>query len=499
VSELAGVDADEILQQLLDDDTQVPSREAPEFHREFPIAGVRPADYNPRFLSEEAFERLQASLKRFGVVKPVILNANGTIIAGHQRTRALTAIGVTRVPAMQLPVTIKSVEEIRFNLMHNSIEESGAVAYGPAGLEDYVWLEPGQLTVTDMGTAMVRIAACAKLLSVYGAWGSVVIDPASGRVLLNSDYAVACTRLRLPVLGYYPSAQDATPLREALAGEYGIYDTTQVVAKPYVQNVVQPNRLRDPRRRGVAMHKSRVWDNLSRPRMTKATRVLDFGAGKMDYVKHLAADGYDVRAYEPFITTEAADGSRALDIAQVVKQILRLNREVRRDGLFDLITLDSVLNATSTDEYRDAVLLTCAGLLKPGGLLCLGTRSLAAQEDMMGAGRKSGYGTSLTYLDPRTNRAINFRNGQFYAMWFATTDSLTDACGQAFDVVHVEDTRNATILAVCADPKPMSEERLRWALELELDMPYPGAYRHGKHGPLVEAIVEANRALGRLL
>lgn len=493
---------DQALENLLgeDDDLVTASPDDPvRFIPDFPIEAVRPAGYNPRFLSEEAFARLQDSLRRFGVVKPVILNANNTIIAGHQRTKALTAIGATTVPAMQLPVTIRTTEEIIFNLLHNSVEEAGCVVYAPKGKEGYVWLEHTDVLVGDIGEAAVRVGACFKLVSRYGTWGSVVVDPVTGKVLLNSDYAVAVAQMRLPILAYYPKADDAAAVRQALGGEYGMYDTTQVEDKPYVQNVVQPNRLRMHANKGKVSYASRVWETLTLPRMTKRTRVLDFGAGKMDYVKHLDRKGYDVRAYEPFITRPGEQGAIALDVQQVVRQILRLNREVRRDGLYDLVNLDSVLNATSTNDYRDAVLITCAALLKPGGLLCLGTRSLAAEQDRMSQSKKGGDGLGLTFLDPRSNRAINFKGGQLYAMWFATTESLTEACAQSFEVVHVEDTRNATILAVCADPKPVEEERLRWALNMEFDMPYPEGYRHHKQGPLVEAVVDANRALGRLL
>ena len=65
----------------------------PELVADYPISDVTPAEYNPRHLSEDAFDRLKGSLRKYGVVKPVILNRDGTIVAGHQRTKALTAIG----------------------------------------------------------------------------------------------------------------------------------------------------------------------------------------------------------------------------------------------------------------------------------------------------------------------------------------------------------------------------------------------------------------------
>lgn len=469
----------------------------PTFHKAFPIRRVKPASYNPRFLSEESFKRLQESLARFGVVKPVILNLNDTIIAGHQRTKALTAIGAEHCPAIQLAVTINTTDEIRFNLLHNSIEENGASCYGPRDMaEGYHWIDPAKFLVADVGRAAVRVAQCYRLLAVYGTWGSVVIDPKSGKVILNSDYAVACAQLRLPILAYYPAAELVQPLREALGGEYGIYDSSQVQDKPYLQNVVQPNRLRETFK-GEIGYKSRVWETLALPRMNKTTRVLDFGAGKCDYVRHLTEGGYDVRAYEPFFTTDAGNGL-AIDIAAVVKMIVRLNREVRRNGLFDVVVLDSVLNATSTDDYHDAVITTCAALVKPGGVLVTGTRSLARQEDQASSKQAKGAGAPLTYLDPRTNREINFMLGQFFTMKYHTPESLADELRKRFATVVVEDTRNATLLAVCSESRPISEADLRVALETEFDMPYPEGYRHGKQGPLVEAIIEANRDAGRL-
>jgi ParB-like chromosome segregation protein Spo0J len=44
--------------------------------REILITELIPAEYNPRYLSEDGFDQLSASLKRFGVVDPAIININ---------------------------------------------------------------------------------------------------------------------------------------------------------------------------------------------------------------------------------------------------------------------------------------------------------------------------------------------------------------------------------------------------------------------------------------
>ena len=63
------------------------------------ITNIKPAKYNPRYLSPEAFEMLKESLSTLGVLKPIIVRDDNTIIAGHQRTKAMLAIGITECPA----------------------------------------------------------------------------------------------------------------------------------------------------------------------------------------------------------------------------------------------------------------------------------------------------------------------------------------------------------------------------------------------------------------
>jgi hypothetical protein len=66
------------------------------FYMEYPIAGLTPAPYNPRHLDDNAFMALQRSIKVLGMIKPVIIADNGTIVAGHQRARAAAAGRVRR-------------------------------------------------------------------------------------------------------------------------------------------------------------------------------------------------------------------------------------------------------------------------------------------------------------------------------------------------------------------------------------------------------------------
>src|SRR6266566_5977521 len=55
-------------------------------------------DGNPRVISKSAKRALAASLKRFGLVQPIVVNkTTGQVVGGHQRIEALREQGVTDV------------------------------------------------------------------------------------------------------------------------------------------------------------------------------------------------------------------------------------------------------------------------------------------------------------------------------------------------------------------------------------------------------------------
>ena len=62
------------------------------------IADLVPDAANPRVISDGAKKALATSIKRFGLVQPIIVNAKtGRIVGGHQRLDAMRAAGETEV------------------------------------------------------------------------------------------------------------------------------------------------------------------------------------------------------------------------------------------------------------------------------------------------------------------------------------------------------------------------------------------------------------------
>lgn len=78
-----------------------------------PIADLQPADYNPRRWDETAMQQLQESIKRFGVVDPLVVNnapnRKNIVIGGHFRLETIRKLNYKEVPIVY--VTIPSVEQ----------------------------------------------------------------------------------------------------------------------------------------------------------------------------------------------------------------------------------------------------------------------------------------------------------------------------------------------------------------------------------------------------
>lgn len=166
------------------------------FIENYPIDQITPADYNPRKIKENAFEKLQESLLKFGVCKAVIANLDGTIVAGHQRTKAMKAVGINHCPIFILEKNVSLQDEIKFNLMHNSVETETAkmridnAADLPFG---FTLIENTHLEAVHKGKGSI-IKEISRLISKYGDYGNIIVDE-DGNVIHNADYAYCCKLL----------------------------------------------------------------------------------------------------------------------------------------------------------------------------------------------------------------------------------------------------------------------------------------------------------------
>ncbi len=93
---------------------------------------LKPNERNPRKISDEAFNKLCASIKRdpkFMELRPIVIDKNGIIIGGNQRYRACLKLKKTKIPTTWVVAagSLTADQRKRFILMDNAPD--GAAGY----------------------------------------------------------------------------------------------------------------------------------------------------------------------------------------------------------------------------------------------------------------------------------------------------------------------------------------------------------------------------------
>jgi DNA modification methylase len=91
------------------------------------ITELKPALYNPRKWSDEAIKQLTESIKRFGLVDPVIVNSTSEryniVIGGHFRLKIAKDLGLKEVPVVYIDIPDEAKEkELNLRLNRNTGE-----------------------------------------------------------------------------------------------------------------------------------------------------------------------------------------------------------------------------------------------------------------------------------------------------------------------------------------------------------------------------------------
>ena len=455
-----------------------------DFVENVPIDEVTGSEYNPRSITPEALEKLQYSIRRFGMVKPLIVNeSNNVITAGHQRKKAATAIGLTHLPCVRIS-SPNLQDEILFNLMHNSIETSKTTVR----LEDYKvggyhYCPSDKIKIESEPQNVLICSEITKLLSRYGEWGSVVTD-GDGNIILNAEYAYCAKKMGYGVLCYAIPNEDVIEFLECMGVEYGKYDFDHLGVKTYHQFLAQPKRLSTD---GRQANSSILYEKYLIPMLQKSNSIIDIGAGRMAYVKLLKSKGYNIHAYEPSLMVKGANN---LDMKGIIANILRAEREVREHDLFDYCVLEAVINSVVDDDFEKAVLTACNAVLKAEGVLVTCTRNLAYVEKAYDKTKLSaGAGDCLWYLDDK-NYTLGVTNGIVFKQKFHTKESYVALLEQYFDDVKVLACNAGYIYCACTHPKQLGTEVYEEYLEKELNIEYPGGFKHNKHRGLMEILIE---------
>ena len=454
-----------------------------EFIDNYPVNELKAADYNPRKINKSSLQKLKESITKFGIVKPIIINGeNGILTAGHQRTKALKDLNIKFVPVIKLEGIEKS-DEIMFNLFHNSIETnfSNVILNNIENLPfGYSFVESKNICF-DKNLNPVVVKEIGKLIIKYGIWGSVVCDE-NGNVIINSEYAIACKLLNKPLLVYKMSDKLIKDFINYINVDYGKYYFDTLAVKDYNQTFCQMNRLA-----GEKGFKSSTYEKYVMSEINKNVRILDFGAGKCAYPLRLKKEGYNIFMYEPFIRKL---GSNLIDIEQVINFIDEIKKDIDRDGLYDIVILDSVLNSITSMKMLHNVLLSCNALMKNDATLILGTRSKGKIVSTLSGKHSTDLKRDIEFLD-NNNFSVTFRNGVWTKQRFSTKEDLHKELNKYFEEVTIlGNEKKSNIYAICKKPIRYPIKDYKKVLNIEFNMEYPNGFKHNKHKKLVKTILK---------
>jgi ParB-like chromosome segregation protein Spo0J len=86
---------------------------------------LKPSEYNPRKWSQQAIDSLTVSIKRFGLIDPIIANSApsrlNVVIGGHFRLKIAKDIGMTSIPTVYINIPdIEKEKELNLRLNKNT-------------------------------------------------------------------------------------------------------------------------------------------------------------------------------------------------------------------------------------------------------------------------------------------------------------------------------------------------------------------------------------------
>jgi ParB family chromosome partitioning protein len=396
----------------------------PGLHYDFPIDNIKGAEYNPRRIDDEAIEKLRHSLAVIGCAKPIIVRGE-TIVAGHQRTRALRASGIKTAPVYLLPSDANTYDEVRFNQLHNGTDmdfgdESAKIVGECRGVTGFIEVDPKRLQGNMKASGANVRSEIMSLIVKYGTWGACVASE-DGRIFHAAQYALACMILHKPCLVYVVPAKIEAQARELLGATYGVFSYEKLAKNTYMQTFAQMFRLRDGAKRGneSPTYKDHVIPVIAKNR---ELRVLDFGCGQGDYVKALAKKGYRIQGMEFFRRAKKID---AIDVGAVNAMVDGLIRSLKAEGLFDIVVCDYVLNSVDSQQAEEDVMTCLTAFCKPGGLVIFSgrTKERIDYQDTM----KTLIGTKKTnryieFLDENGLTALYRKGEWFYQKFHSRAD-----------------------------------------------------------------------------
>lgn len=431
------------------------------------INSINGAEYNPRFLSEEARLNLIKSFNDFGQIKPIIVRKeNNTIVAGHQRTKILKELGFEYVDAIFLE-NVTQQDEVRFNQLHNLCEVEvnslqPIVKIPKCEKSGYVIIKNEDITIEKKNDLGAILSELSNLILRYGNFGSAVCNK-SGVVLVSAMYANAIKLLGFDLLVYVVDNNQSENIINTFKKDYGVFSYEHLRKTTYAQTWAQMKRLKGTGQLKSCLYETKVIPFLNK---NKHLRCLDFGSGEGAYAEKLRKQGYKLFDIEFY---RKKNGKNNIDKQKVLNDFELLKEEVLNNGLFDVVICDSVLNSVDSLEAEKSVLITLNALCKINGDIFWSGRP----PDKRGFLKNTKGGSFTLYFTDKNLFTANYKNGFWFYQKFHD-DKMIKELNEKYLSEKYSISKNSTSFQVHLKKSiKINYDILESALKFEFSLPLP--------------------------
>lgn len=370
------------------------------------IKDITPASYNPRKITDEAFEELKASLRTFGFIIPIIVNRdNNTIVAGHQRTKAAHALGIQECPAYLIKnVDIES--EIMFNQVHNGVElEPDKQGVCDVNLSfGYHTIKSSHFKCESKSASIVK-DICRLLVRFGNVLSAIVCE---GKVVFGNNYVYAAQMLGIDVNLY--------SLDPALKSDYDYYFHPElwcVFSYDHIQRAdFMQGRAQPPVCKAVEW--SILYEHIV-PRIftedPKTVKVLDFGCGKARHIDKLKMK----HGFKRTVGLEFFNHNRVgISIQKGHDLIDAFIDFVKKNGKFDYTICDAVVNSVNTQAAEENVFRCLNLFTEMGGVVYCSGRMLEVALQQYNLRRNTSDDTSTVQFFDENGLTAIMQEGQWF-------------------------------------------------------------------------------------
>lgn len=438
------------------------------------LKDIKPAQYNPREISDTQFEKLKESIKELGFLIPILVNRqNKVIIAGHQRTKAGLAIGVESAPVFFVD-NITVADEIKFNQIHNGVDVK-EITY-PKILKEITEYGFQQIDTNDIEIGRTQSATYTKeICKLILKYGNVLCAVAcDGHIILHENYINACKALNIKANIYYLQDDKLETAKKYFAEDYGKYSYKHLKKDTYVQGLAQMHRLSEDKSK--AQFKSALYETVVIPFIAKndIKSVFDFGCGKGAYINALSKkmDATGLEFYN--------NNGSAINISMGNQMINKLIDRISRDGLFELVVCDSVLNSVDSVEAENAV-MACLSLFSKKYIAFSG-RAIDFVTNQASIKTDKSSVQYVRYYDDDKFTA-DYRKGKWFYQHFHNREDIVKLC-ERFKLKIIElkyKPSSSSWQCLCEKIEDLPTEEYIKAIDFEFNLPLPnGTYKRNE-------------------